>query len=74
MGVKLGVLHKGKNKLRLFEKRLLRKIFGPKRDEVAGGRTRLHNVKLHNFFASPNIIRVINGRDEKYRHNFGWKA
>jgi hypothetical protein len=35
------------------------RIFGPKREEVAGGWRRLHNEELHNFFVSRNIIRVI---------------
>jgi hypothetical protein len=43
----------------VFENRELRRIFGPKRYEVAGGWRRLHNEKLHNLYASPNIIRVI---------------
>jgi hypothetical protein len=41
---------------------VLRKIFGPKREEVAGGWRRLHNEELHNFYPSPNIIRVIKSR------------
>jgi hypothetical protein len=38
---------------------MLRRTFGRKNEEVAGGRRRLHNEKLHNLYASPNIIRVI---------------
>jgi hypothetical protein len=38
------------------------RIFGPKREEVAGGWRRLHNEELHNLYASPNIIRVIESR------------
>jgi len=45
--------------LRVFENRVLRRIFGPKREEVAQGWTRLHNEELHNWYASCNIIRVI---------------
>jgi hypothetical protein len=48
--------------LRVFENRVLRRIFGPKRDEVAGGWRRPHNEKLHNLHASPNIIRMIKSR------------
>jgi hypothetical protein len=40
--------------------RVLRKIFGPKKEEVAGGWRRLHNEELHNLYASSNVIRVIN--------------
>jgi hypothetical protein len=45
--------------LRLSENRLLRRIFGPNRVEVAGDWRSLHNEKLHNLYASPHIIRVI---------------
>jgi hypothetical protein len=38
---------------------VLRRIFGPKRDEVTGGWTKLHNEELHNLYSSPSIIRVI---------------
>jgi len=48
-----------KHRLRVYENRVLRKIFGPKKEEVAGGWSRLHNEELHNLYASPNIIRVI---------------
>jgi hypothetical protein len=41
----------------VFENRVLRRIFGPKREEVAGCRRRLHNEELRDFYASPNIIR-----------------
>jgi hypothetical protein len=44
------------------ENRVLRKILGPKREEVAGGWIRLHNEELHNLYASPNIITVIKSR------------
>jgi hypothetical protein len=46
----------------LSENRVLRRIFGPKREEVAGGWRRLHNEELHDMYASPNIIRVIKSR------------
>jgi hypothetical protein len=45
--------------LRAPENRVLRRIFEPKREEVAGGWRRLHNEELHNLYTSPNIIRVI---------------
>jgi hypothetical protein len=43
----------------VFENRLLRRIFGPKRDEVTGGWRKLHNEELHGLYSSPSIIRVI---------------
>ena len=45
--------------LRVFEKRVLRKIFGPKRDKVTGEWRRLHKEELHELYYSPNIIRVM---------------
>jgi hypothetical protein len=49
-------------RLRFFENRVLRRIFGPKRDEVTGEWRRLHNKKLYALYSSPNIIRVIKSR------------
>jgi hypothetical protein len=50
------------HRLRLFENRVLRRIFGYKREEVAGDWRRLHNEELHNFYASLYVIRVIKSR------------
>jgi hypothetical protein len=47
------------HKLRVFENRFLRRIFGPKRDGVTGGCRELHTEKLHNLYYSPSIIRII---------------
>jgi hypothetical protein len=46
----------------VFENRVLRGIFGPKRDEVIGGWRKLHNEELHNMHPSPSIIRMIKSR------------
>jgi hypothetical protein len=48
------------HRLRVFENRVLRRIFGPKRDEVTGDWRKLHNEELHNLYSSPNVIRMIN--------------
>jgi hypothetical protein len=45
------------HRLRVFEDRVLRRIFGPKRDEVTGEWRKLHNEELHNLYSSPDIIR-----------------
>jgi hypothetical protein len=45
------------------ENRVLRRIFGPKREEVAEGLKRLHNEELHNLYVSPTFIRVIKSRE-----------
>jgi hypothetical protein len=52
------------NRLRVFENRVLRSIFGPKRDEVTGDWRKLHNEELRNLYSSPNIItsRTIKSR------------
>jgi hypothetical protein len=46
-------------RLRVFENRVLRRIFGPKRDEVTGEWRNLHNEELNDLYSSPNIVRVI---------------
>jgi hypothetical protein len=48
--------------LKVFENRVLKRIFGPKREEVAGSWRRLHNEELHNLYVSLNIVRVIESR------------
>jgi len=49
-------------KLRVFENMVLRRIFGPRRDEVKGEWRRLHNEELSDLYSSPNIVRVIKSR------------
>jgi hypothetical protein len=51
-----------KSRLRVFENKVLRRIFGPKRDEVTGEWRRLHNEELYALYSSPDIIRVIKSR------------
>jgi hypothetical protein len=48
--------------LRVFENRVLRRIFEPKRDEVTGGWRKLHNEELRGLYSSPGIVRVIKAR------------
>jgi hypothetical protein len=55
----------GKHRLRVFENRVLRKIFGPKREED-GSRRKLHNHELHDLYSSLNIVRVIKSRRMKW--------
>jgi hypothetical protein len=50
------------HRLRVFENRVLWRIFGPKRDEVTGGWRKLHNEELHGLYSSPSIVRVIKTR------------
>jgi hypothetical protein len=49
-------------RLRVFENRVLWRIFGPKRDEATGEWRRVHNEELNDLYSSPNIIRVIKSR------------
>jgi hypothetical protein len=46
----------------MFENRVLRTIFGPKKDEVTGDWRKLHNDELHKLYSSPNLIRMIKSR------------
>jgi hypothetical protein len=46
-------------RLRVFENRVLRRVFGPKRDEVTGGWRKLHNEELSDLYSLPNIVRVV---------------
>jgi hypothetical protein len=46
----------------VFENSVLRRIFGPKRDELTGGWRKLHNEELHNLYSSTSIIRMIKSR------------
>jgi hypothetical protein len=50
------------HKLGVFQNRVVRRIFGPKRDEVTGGWRKLHNEELHNLYSSPNIITMVKSR------------
>jgi hypothetical protein len=65
--------------MRIFESRVLRRIFQPKWEKVGGGQRRLHSEELHNLYLPPTIIRVIrgwagHGREEKCVQYFGWKT
>jgi hypothetical protein len=57
------------DRLRVFEDRMLRSIFGPKRDEVTGGRRRLHNEVHHDLYSSARIIKIMKPRRMRWaRH------
>jgi len=53
---------RGERKLSVFENIVLRRIFGPRRDEVTGDWRRMHNEELNVLYSSPNIVRVIKSR------------
>jgi hypothetical protein len=50
------------HRLKVFKNRLPRRIFGPKRDEVIGGRRKLHDEELRNLYCWPNIIKMIKSK------------
>jgi hypothetical protein len=49
-------------RLRVFENRVLRRVFGPKRDEVTGKWRKLHNEEMNDLYSLPNIVRVVKSR------------
>jgi hypothetical protein len=59
MGVKLGLTLREEHRLRVFQNRVLRRIFGPKRDDVTEERIKLHNEELHILYSFPIILRQI---------------
>jgi hypothetical protein len=54
------------HRVRIFQNRVLRRIFGPKKGEVTGGWRKLHNEELHNLYSSPSIIRMIKSRGMRW--------
>jgi hypothetical protein len=72
------------HRFRVFENRVLRRIFGPKRGEVTGGCRTLHNEELYGLYTSSDgdqikeykmgSARSVHGGDEKCVQSFGWKA
>jgi hypothetical protein len=50
----------------VFENRVLRRIYGPKKNEVTGGWRKLHNEKIHNLYSPPSIIRMVKSRRLKW--------
>jgi hypothetical protein len=53
---------KDDHRLRVFRNRVLRRVFGPKRDEIIGRWRKLHSEELYNLYSSPNIIRIRSRR------------
>jgi len=63
MGVRtLSLTLREKSRLRVFENMVLRRTFGPKRDEVTKEWRKLHNEELNDLYSSPKIVRVIKSR------------
>jgi hypothetical protein len=54
------------HRLRVFENRVLRKVFGSKRDEVTGEWRKLHNEELNDLYSLPNIVRVVKSRQMRW--------
>jgi hypothetical protein len=62
----LSLTLKEEHRLRVFENRVLRGIFGPKRDQVIGGWRKLHEEELHNLYSSPNVFKIIKSRRTRW--------
>jgi len=60
--------------LRVFENRVLKRVFGPKRDEVTGEWRKLHNEELSNLYILPNIVRVVKSRRMRWAGNVARKG
>jgi hypothetical protein len=56
------LIFREEHRLRVLENRMLRKVFGPKKDEVTASWRKLHDEELHDFYSSPSIIRIIKPR------------
>jgi hypothetical protein len=65
----LSLTLKEEYKVRMFEIRVLRRMFRPKRDEVIGGWRKLHNEELRNLYCSRSIIRMIKSRRMRWTRN-----
>ena len=68
-------------RLRVFKNRVLRRVFGPKRDEVTGKWGKLRNEELSDLYSLPNIVRVVKsrrmrggGREERCAQGSGWET
>jgi hypothetical protein len=61
-------------RLRVFENKVLRRIFGPKRDEVTGERRRLYNKEFHALCSSPSIIWAIKSRRLRWARHVGGRG
>jgi len=59
-------------RLRVFENRVLRRVFGPKRDEVTGEWRKLHNEELRDVYSLPNIVQVVKLRRMRWAGH--WRA
>jgi hypothetical protein len=56
-------------RLKLFENRVLRRVFGPKKDEVTGEWRKLHKEELNDLYSLPNIVRVVKSRRPRWEDN-----
>ena len=57
----------------MFENRVLRRIFGPRREEITGERRRLQNEELNDLYSSPSIVRMIKSRRMSWAGHVAWR-
>jgi hypothetical protein len=62
------------HRVRVFENRMLKRIFGPKKDELTRDLRKLHNEELHKLYSSPSVIRVIKSRRMKWAGRIGGRG
>ena len=60
------------SRLRVFQNRVLRRVFGSKTDEVSGEWRKLHNEELRNLYSLPNIVRVVKSRRMRWAGHVVW--
>jgi hypothetical protein len=70
----LGLDIKEEHRLEVFENRVLRRIFGPRRDEVTGGWRKLQNEELHKLYSSPSLIKMIKSRRMRWDGHIARRA
>ena len=68
------ILYRYTLSLRLFENRVLRTIFGPKRDELTGDQSKLHNKERNDLYSSPSVVRVIKQRRMRWAEHVARKG
>jgi hypothetical protein len=68
------LIYREERRLRVFENRVLRRIFGPRRHEITGEWRKLHNGELNDLYSSPNIVQVVKkGKQVNFLRSFYYR-